>query len=197
MRDRADATVVDDEPCVVVDLRNWATAGKSPLPASLRADLRRRRRRAEELGSVRLEFVGEEDLAPALETLVGLHALRWHARGERGALDAGNVIAFHQEVADRFARRQWLRLCRLSIGERAAAVTYGFSVKRRAYFYIGGFDPAYARLGVGGLILHEIIRRAAAEGGQEFDFLRGEEDYKLRWGGQARAQYRATWPAAT
>jgi CelD/BcsL family acetyltransferase involved in cellulose biosynthesis len=185
------ASLQDDQPCVVLALSEWAH-GADPLPARIRMDLRRRHRRAEELGPVRLELAGPQDVVPALEAVFDLHAARWRARGERGIFDRSDVTAFHREVAERFARRHWLRLHRFHVGDRLAAANYGFCVRRRAYSYVGGFDPDFAKLGAGGLMLHRIIRAAADEGAREFDLLRGEEGYKLRWGGQPRRQYRLT-----
>jgi len=69
-----------------------------------------------------------------------------------------------------------------------------FCVKRRGYSYIGGFAPEFAQLGAGRLIMNAIIDQAAAEGATEFDFLRGQEDYKLRWGGKIVQQYRVALP---
>jgi CelD/BcsL family acetyltransferase involved in cellulose biosynthesis len=50
------------------------------------------------------------------------------------------------------------------------------------YFYIGGFDPDRAALSPGALLLGHAIEAAVREGAVAFDFLRGREAYKLRWG---------------
>jgi len=78
----------------------------------------------------------------------------------------------------------------LYIGDRVAAVNYGFSVKSCTYSYIGGFAPEFASLGLGRMIIDHILRAAVAEGATKFDFLRGQEEYKLRWGGKVVPQYR-------
>jgi CelD/BcsL family acetyltransferase involved in cellulose biosynthesis len=53
---------------------------------------------------------------------------------------------------------------------------------RRVYFYLGGFDPRFAALSPGALLLAHAIEEAAREGAAGFDFLRGGETYKYRWG---------------
>jgi CelD/BcsL family acetyltransferase involved in cellulose biosynthesis len=107
------------------------------------------------------------------------------------------VEAFHHEVAQRFAQRRWLRLYRLYFGTRMAAANYGFYLRSRAYSYIGGFDPDLANLSPGRIIIHQAICDAAQEGAVEFDFLRGAEEYKYRWGGKTRAQHRLRSPSST
>jgi len=190
------ADVVDDEPRVVVALENWTKDDDGgALPKKVRADLRRRRKRAEEIGSVRFELTKQECITETLESLFTLHTARWHVSGQSGVLGEPNVAAFHLEVAERFGRRGWLRLCRLHIGDRVGAVNYGFCVRRRAYYYIGGFAPEFAQLSPGGLIVDEMIRQAAGEGATEFDFLRGQEDYKLKFGGKVVQQHRVQLPA--
>lgn len=190
MREMTGGIFTEDEPCVVAGLEDWALKGDRALSKRHRADLRRCRNRADELGRVRTESAEGQSVAGATEALFSLHTSRWRARGQDGVLVGAGVEAFHLEVAERFARRGWLRLYCLYIGDRIAAANYGFSVRQRSYFYIGGFDPEFARLGVGGILLREVICRAAAEGALEFDFLRGDEEYKLRWGGGLRRQYR-------
>jgi CelD/BcsL family acetyltransferase involved in cellulose biosynthesis len=48
--------------------------------------------------------------------------------------------------------------------------------------YIGGFDPRWSALSPGTLLLGHAIEQATAEGAAAFDFLRGAEAYKYRWG---------------
>jgi CelD/BcsL family acetyltransferase involved in cellulose biosynthesis len=93
-------------------------------------------------------------------------------------------------VAGRFAVRGWLRQYVLRIGGAAAAVNYGFSLRGRSYYYIGGFDPQFEPSSPGALLLQHVLSEAIAEGVAEFDLLRGGELYKYRWGAESRPQYR-------
>jgi CelD/BcsL family acetyltransferase involved in cellulose biosynthesis len=53
---------------------------------------------------------------------------------------------------------------------------------RRWYDYIGGFDPEFALLSPGTLLIGHALDAATAEGATATDFLRGAEPYKYRWG---------------
>jgi CelD/BcsL family acetyltransferase involved in cellulose biosynthesis len=181
----------EDTPCVVLELHDdWKAEGARALPRKVLADLHRCRRRAEEIGQLRIGLAAAGQVSDALDGLFSLHERRWVALGERGVLSGSDVEAFHQEVAERFAHRAWLRLYRLYFGTRMAAANYGFCVRSRAYSYIGGFDPELANLSPGRMILYKAICDAAREGAGEFDLLRGAEKYKYRWGGRTRPQHR-------
>jgi CelD/BcsL family acetyltransferase involved in cellulose biosynthesis len=184
----------EDTPCVVVPLSNWAE-GRGVLPCKLVSDLARRRRRAEEHGPVRLASAGAQDVHAALERLFALHRLRWCMRGQEGVLAGTCLASFHHEVAERFAGRNWLRLFSLCLGDRVVAANYGFFLRSTAYYYMGGFEPAEAKIGPGGLVIHHAINDAAREGATSFSFLRGAEVYKFRWGGVLTPQYRIRSPS--
>jgi CelD/BcsL family acetyltransferase involved in cellulose biosynthesis len=191
-------SIEEDAPCVVMALgADWLAKRAGALPPKFFADLRRCRRRAEELGQLRVGWAAGREVSDALDGLFSLHACRWRSLGTCGVLSGSEVEAFHHEVAQRFAQRRWLRLYRLYFGTRMAAANYGFCLRSRAYSYIGGFDPDLANLSPGRIIIHQAICDAAQEGAVEFDFLRGAEEYKYRWGGKTRAQHRLRSPSST
>jgi CelD/BcsL family acetyltransferase involved in cellulose biosynthesis len=73
---------------------------------------------------------------------------------------------------------------------RILAVDYGFLHARRAYYYLGGFDPEAAKVSPGTLVVAHAIEEAIREGACEFDFLRGQEPYKYKWGAHDRPCFR-------
>jgi CelD/BcsL family acetyltransferase involved in cellulose biosynthesis len=186
------ADAVDEtEPCPVLalpaDEDGLADAAGSPR---LLANLRYARRRAEKLGSVEIVPADETNLAELLDALFRLHAARWRERGEGGVLDEAAVRAVLADAAAGFLARGWLRLYALRIGGRTAAVQLGWAARRRAYYYIGGWDPAFAKLSPGALLVEHAVREAVREGAREFDFLRGREAYKYAWGARDQPQFR-------
>ncbi|HYC03555.1 MAG TPA: GNAT family N-acetyltransferase [Azospirillaceae bacterium] len=157
-----------------------------PLPATFsrshRQNIRTSRNRAERLGPVTVERVAGTAVLAALEELTALHGARWRTRGEEGVLADGAVAAFHALAAPALDRAGLLRLWRLRVGERPAALQYGISAKRRFHYYLGGFDPDLSHVSPGALLLAHGIAEATADGCAEFDFLRGAEPYKYCWG---------------
>lgn len=191
VRSQFGGSVIEDAPCVTIALDAWRARPSAAGPERIVTDLRRCRRRAEELGTLRVELASTFDLSDALEALFRLHARRWRAVGQEGVLNGTELHAFHREIAAQFSQRKWLRLYRLFLGGRLIAASYGFFLRSRAYYYIAGFDPEFAKFSPGKMLLYHFISEAAAGDAIEFDFLRGVEEYKFRWGGKSRLQYRA------
>lgn len=184
-------SVEEAEPCPVLALpsgeEGWADAVGS---TRLRQNLRTARRRAEAMGDLEIVPADETDLAGTLDALFRLHAARWRERGEGGVLDEAAVRGVIAEASAGFLARGWLRLYALRVGGRTAAVQLGWSARGRTYYYIGGWDPAFARISPGGLLVEHAVREAVREGARELDFLRGREPYKYAWGARDRPQHR-------
>ena len=131
----------------------------------------------------------------AMDDLFALHAAQWQARGEAGVLAPAPVQAFHRQAARALAQTDTLRLHRLRNGTRTVAVLYGFQVRNRAYVYLSGIHPAYARLGLGTVLIGAAIGTARANGARELDFLRGAEPYKYAWSATNQMLLRLDLPA--
>ena len=58
---------------------------------------------------------------------------------------------------------------------------YGFFFQGAYFAYQAGRDPKWDRESIGFLLEVESIRRTLEEGGVEYRFLGGEEDYKYRY----------------
>src|SRR5262245_24564422 len=61
-------------------------------------------------------------------------------------------------------------------------VVVGFRWKNTFSAYQSGWDPTYTSSSLGKVLIHRAIHLAAADGVQTFDFLRGTEAYKYRFG---------------
>jgi CelD/BcsL family acetyltransferase involved in cellulose biosynthesis len=161
----------------------------SAVPAARLHELGYLRRRATREAGLRIEAARGENLDEMLDALFELHAARWQSRGEEGVLSSPAVQRFHREAAHALHSAGFLRLYVLYLHDRAAAAFYGFAAHGRAYYYLSGFDPGFDRFSPGTLIVGHAVEEAAHEGATEFDFLRGREAYKYRWGARDRPCY--------
>ncbi|WP_448203265.1 GNAT family N-acetyltransferase [Azospirillum sp. sgz302134] len=168
--------------CPVLPLPPTAGSLEAVLPAGQLRNLRHTARRAERAGGVTVETATPHTAGGMLEDLFRLHAARWSSRGEPGVLADPAVQSFHRAAVPALAQAGLLRMHRLRIGGRLAAVHYGLGDGRRSYYYLGGFDPDFAPQGPGVLAVGHAIAEALREGAAEFHFLRGREPYKYRWG---------------
>lgn len=178
---RADipAVIRPGESCQVLEVAG--TDGMDHVPSRTRANWRYAMRRASrEDGTV--ERVGAEGQAEVLDALADLHRRRWAERGEPGVLSGARMQALLHAAAPKLAEQGSLLLLRLAIEGRTIAVLFAMRSRSEVAYFIGGFDPAYARLSPGAVLIGAAIQEAAAQGAARFDFLRGSEAYKRNWG---------------
>jgi CelD/BcsL family acetyltransferase involved in cellulose biosynthesis len=150
--------------------------------------------RAETAGELRFETARAVNLGELMAAFCDLHAARWARQGLPGVLADDVVRAFHGEAAPTLLADGILRLHALRLDGRIVAVLYGLLAKNRLHLYLSGFDPDLSGLGVGTLVIRHAMEQAAREGVREFDFLRGREAHKYRWGARDRPSYgRRLW----
>ena len=53
---------------------------------------------------------------------------------------------------------------------------------KRIYWYLHSINPKYGKYSPGNLLIYNLILEACREGYEIVDFLRGDEDYKYKWG---------------
>ncbi len=175
------------EPCPVLELTGKVDRFAGVWPAQHEANLRYYRKRTEQIGGLRLERTGARDFVDRFRTFFDWQQARWQ---QTGVVADPVVQEFHWETAREMLEAGLLRLYALFFGERLAALYYGFLAKQRAWFYLAAFASELGQFSPGTLLLAEVIQQSMREGATEFDFLRGQERYKYRWGARDRLTYR-------
>lgn len=173
--------------CVVLELAG--KDGTAHTSKKIRGNWRYAVRRIEREGGA-IELVQPDETGEAVAALERLHAMRWKERGESGVLADCMMQGLLRKAADCLSEIGLLRLYRLRLDGRTIAVLFAMRGGNRACYFISGFDPAHAQLSPGTALVGHAISQAAAEGATEFDFLRGAEDYKFRWGAEEQPRIR-------
>jgi CelD/BcsL family acetyltransferase involved in cellulose biosynthesis len=163
---------------------------RAVIPKAQLQNLAYYRRRAERVGDSEWQIADGQSLDAMMDQLFALHQSRWRSRGEPGVFDEENVRAFHREAARGLLRIGALRLRRLTINDETVAVLYAFASHGRTYYYASGFNPEFAHISPGTLIIGHAIEQAIREGCTHFDFLRGAERYKNLWGARDMQTFR-------
>jgi CelD/BcsL family acetyltransferase involved in cellulose biosynthesis len=116
-----------------------------------------------------------------LKTLFSLHAMRAKRKNIVSTFQGEELFNFHDALIRRLNAqgRAWLRLIRNSTGIIAAF--YGFSFGGHLFYYQIGLDTELERYAPGKVLMFEVIKEAFDSGHKEFDFLRGDEEYKSYW----------------
>lgn len=172
-----------------------------PLPGSFDAylesidskqahELRRKvRKAARNVLPVTTEFITQADeLDQALEDFFGLMAqeqdkLEFLKPAMRAQMEAVARAAF---------AGGWLQLIFLKVGRQRAAAYLNFDYDNRIWGYNAGFSNAHAQLSPGWLMMAEMMEWCTANRRSVFDFMRGDEEYKYRFGAVNRYVKRVT-----
>lgn len=88
-------------------------------------------------------------------------------------------------------RAGYLWLGFLEVDGVKAAASLNFDYKNKLWGYNSGVGREHMELSPGWVLLAHVIQWAAENGRTEFDFMRGDEDYKYRFGGVNRFVMRA------
>jgi len=92
--------------------------------------------------------------------------------------------AFFHDLAVAANEAGWLQLAFLELAGQKLAAYFNFVYNNRVLVYNSGLDgSADPGLGAGIILTAFLIRRAVEEGREAYDFLRGDERYKYRFGG--------------
>ena len=160
-----------------VDLDGYlGTLGKKQ-----RHEIRRKVRRAEAVGEIRLEDSG--DPLADLDAFIELHQKRW---GELGLFPdtpgGAQSRLFARRLFELHGADGPLKLTFLRVGDRRIAVGIPIETADGMLYYNAGIDPDARDLSPGVLMIYAYVRRAIEAGTHRLDFLRGNEPYKYEWG---------------
>ncbi|MBV9873102.1 MAG: GNAT family N-acetyltransferase [Verrucomicrobia bacterium] len=169
------------EVCPVVPLRGERTA--AVVPSALRSNLESVFRQAEKSGRpLDFEIANDDSFEEAITLLYHLHTKRWQRRGSAGIFATKQQRDFYRQAFKSLHAAAAIKIFVLRLGGNPVAALVAFIHKRILYYYIGAFDPDYAKFSPGNLIILRAIEFAGRAGCHSFDFLRGREAYKYRWG---------------
>jgi CelD/BcsL family acetyltransferase involved in cellulose biosynthesis len=160
-----------------VDMDGYlATLGKKE-----RHEIRRKVRRAEAVGEIRLVQSG--DPFADLELFIDLHQKRWGADGLFPPTPGGDQSrVLFRRLFELFGPDGPFGLTILSVGDRQIAAGVHFETDDELLYYNAGLDPEARDLSPGVLMIHAYVRRALERGIRRMDLLRGDEPYKYEWG---------------
>ena len=178
-----------EERCPVLDLPATWDAYLATLSGKQRHELGRKMRRLErELsGTATASYASWSELSAWLPAFFELH--RGSHAGKARFMDA-RMERFFRAAIEGLAERGMARLWMLEHQGRAIAAFICVEWPGAVGLYNSGFDTGRAALSPGIVLLARIIRDAIERGLVRFDFLRGEESYKLGFGAHSEDLYR-------
>jgi len=161
------------------------------ISKSLRHDIRRKIRRAEERGPLNLhECRDETDVDEVLRKLHDLQVFYWRERGLSSDLEDDRHQKFNQEIGKIFLENGWLFSHWLEFEKEIAACHFGFLYNDHVYYHQISYLPKYSKFSPGKLLQYFEIQKAFSLGISTFDFAQGDVFYKKQWCSKERRTYR-------
>lgn len=175
------------DPISYGELPSTWDAYRGSLSRNRRETMSRKRRKFEAQPGAGLRVIdAPHALDAAFEQLARLHQLRWSGRTERPGFSTTQYRDFHLELMHALLRQGQLHLLALEMEGRTIAMLYGMQYKKRFCFFQSGFDPAYAALSPGDVLMGLAVEFAIRQGCTVFDMLKGDHDYKRHFVQQER-----------
>jgi len=168
---------------------DWETY-LSSINKKQRHEIRRKIRRLEtqELPNHWYIVSDESTLDAEIDALIALMAQ--DAEKERFLTD---VMRFQLQSSIHAAfNAGWLQLAFIEIDGQKAAGHLNFDFANHIWVYNSGLNYAFGELSPGWVLLGYLLQWANDNGRSAFDFMRGDEDYKYRFGATDRFVLRAT-----
>ena len=157
----------------------------APMSSGFRANLRRRRRRLEKLGTVTVERVtGGKHLQERLEECFAIEQKGWKGLAGTAILQDTKTRGFYTQLAHIAASKNYLSLFLLKLNGQPIAFHYGFTYGGTYYMPKLGYDEAFGGGSPGLVLLEEIMKDCISRGLKGCDFLGLDVPWKTDWSKQ-------------
>ncbi len=177
-----------NEVCPIIDLPATFDEYLAQIDGKQRREIKRKLRRANGAGAELVIIGPEDDIDEAVDEFLTL--LRKSTFEKRDWLTDGRCAMFH-DAAKAAMEAGILQLLFMEVNGRKAATLFNFDYDGRIWVYNSGLDPeAFGNLSLGVVLTAKAIELAIENGRKTFDFLRGDEIYKYRFGAKDTYIYR-------
>jgi CelD/BcsL family acetyltransferase involved in cellulose biosynthesis len=154
-----------------------------------RHEIRRKMRRLESSNAPARWYIVDDEasLGAEIESFLDLMA----QDEEKKAFLTDVMRSQMRQAVQAAFRAGWLQLAFIEVGGEKAAGYLNFDYDGRIWVYNSGIDPRFRELSPGWVLLGYLLQWANEHGRKSFDFMRGDEDYKYRFGAIDRRVVRA------
>jgi CelD/BcsL family acetyltransferase involved in cellulose biosynthesis len=179
-----------DAVCPVLELPESWDNFLAGLSSNFRSQVRRHYNRIIKDDDLRFRSVDLSGSISFAQELVELNRTRMQTKGKDSSLESEEFRKFIYEVIPRLSSKDQAWMDVIEQGDRIVGTALNLVHGRTAYFYMGGFHESATRIRPGTALFAHVIKRCIDNGYTKYDFLRGAESYKYRWGARDQLTYR-------
>jgi CelD/BcsL family acetyltransferase involved in cellulose biosynthesis len=176
--------VREQDVCPVITLPESWEDYLTAVGKKQRHEIRRKMRKIETEAETRwYAITAAAEIDRAMDDFIALH--QKSTKDKEGFWNE-NLVQFFKALARRLASLSWLRLYFIELNGIQAASMLCFDYNNEFLLYNSGYDPEqFAHLSPGNVLTSYTIQDAIELGRKRYDFLRGDEVYKFRFGAEA------------
>jgi CelD/BcsL family acetyltransferase involved in cellulose biosynthesis len=123
-----------------------------------------------------------QEIEPIMNTFFTFHCERWSNTDTPSKYRNKEERDYAIRTAKNLFKSNLLHLVYLQYNNEIIAIDFGMTDGKKLYLYLHAINIKYKKYSVGQLLTYYLIEHAFKEGYQIVDFLRGDEDYKKKWG---------------
>jgi hypothetical protein len=146
----------------------------------LRKDLRRSERNLADLGEVTFRVYDPGEQRLVIEWLPQFLAERY-GRYPARAKKVRDLATFYASLVRRAMHSGLLNCSSLMLDGRPISWEINLQINGVLYGYSCAFDSSFKQVSIGSLHTYKLIEWLIRNGGDSYDFMRGDEEYKARW----------------
>ncbi len=143
---------------------------------NLLKDIKKKLRRLEEQNSRTVHFDYTDQ--GMLDKFYQYHEEKWSSRS---IFTQEKYRRFLNTLCNQLSANKQLLISSILISDEPCAISIGFILKERFYGYLTAYTAKYFQFSPGKILTYEEYIRCSKMGIKYFDFLRGAEDYKMKW----------------
>ncbi len=152
------------------------------LSSSRRKDVRRKLRKMSKLEGFEFKIIEtESELAEIQQEFIEINKERLADKGICGGFQRSEFRNFHLNIMSLAARQGILRLAIVKIKNELAGGLYIFRCGSSYLFYQSGMNAKWSGYSPLTVLFAKTIEQAILEKMEYFDFLQGDESYKVSW----------------
>lgn len=170
--------------CPTLGLPESWEAYLQQLSSNFRSQVRRSEKNFTSEGESVRRALTPADAETFTRELIRLNRTRMQVKGDVSSMEDEAFQAFLLQAIPYMASQEiaWMDVVENDTG--IFGVSLNFAHGKEIYYYSGGFDDQFSKLRPGTALFAGAIRRGIESGYTSFNFLRGDESYKYRWGAE-------------
>lgn len=174
-------------PFVEID-GTWDDYYKS-MSKGMRQDIRTTLNKLKLVGEVNFVTYDADTYKEALDALFELHRMRQDYKLGQSLFDTQHSRDFFYDLAPAFIKSGWVDITALTINNRVISIAFALKYAGVFYYWIPAFDTEFIKYSLSKVHIQNLLKSCFEQNCREFDFMRGDEEYKFKWTNAVHKSY--------